>query len=124
MRHYAYSFILYLVITVLVENAVVFLLLKRVFKIGKEILSNKTIFLVAAFASSLTLPYVWFVFPYVFSNFFVAILISEALVFIVEAIFYKAFLRLSFPRVFFLSLVANLASFGLGELLHGWLAVS
>lgn len=118
MQHYTYSFILYLIITLLVESMVVFLLLRKIIKIKKQELSDREIISATILASSLTIPYVWFVFPFLFSNFVVAILISEMLAVFVEMIFYKIYIRLSFKNAFLISLIANAASFGLGKTLH------
>ncbi|MFH1744748.1 MAG: hypothetical protein ABH881_01115 [bacterium] len=118
MQHYAYSFLLYLIITILAESIVVFLILRKILDVRKQSLSNAEIFLAIMFANLLTLPYVWFVSPYLFLNFSIAIWISEIFAFAVEAIFYKIYFKLSFRNAFFISLLANLFSFGLGKLLH------
>lgn len=118
MQHYTYSFILYLIITLLTESIVVFLLLRKFFKVEKQQLSNKEILSATIFASSLTMPYVWFIFPYLISNFIIAIWISEIFVVFVEMIFYKTYIRLTWKNAFLISFVANLISFGLGKFLH------
>lgn len=118
MQHYTYSFILYLIVTLFTESVTVFLLLRFSFGVKKQLLSGKEILSATVFANLLTLPYVWFVFPYLIINFFTAIWISEILVFIVEAIFYKIYLRLSYRNALLVSLIANVVSFGIGKLLH------
>ena len=118
MQHYTYSFILYLIITLLTESIVVFLLLRKFLKVEKQQLSNKEILSATIFASSLTMPYVWFIFPYLISNFIIAIWISEIFVVIIEMTFYKIFIRLSWKNALLISFLANLMSFGLGKFLH------
>ena len=118
MQHYTYSFILYLIITLLTESVVVFLLLRKFLKVEKQQLSNKEILPATIFASSLTMPYVWFIFPYLISNFIIAIWISEIFVVIIEMTFYKIFIRLSWKHALLISFLANLMSFGLGKFLH------
>jgi hypothetical protein len=124
MRQYTYSFLLYAFITLLTESAVVLLLLRKSLRIGKRQLTNKEIVSATVCASSLTIPYVWFVFPNLFENFATAIWISEFFVFVVEVLFYRMFLRLSYKQAFLISFIANIASFGLGKILHALFANS
>jgi len=118
MQHYTYSFLLYLTITIITESIVIFLLLRKLFKIDKTKLKSSTIIANTIFASALTLPYVWYIFPYLISNFTLSIWISEILVLVVESIFYQIFLKIEVKKAFILSLLANLVSYGLGQLLH------
>ncbi len=121
MQHYAYSFLLHVIITLLVESGVIFILARRVFRLGKNSLSNSQLWMAGICASSLTLPYVWFVFPWLIANFTVAIVVAEVFALIVETVFYKFFLRISWKRAAVFSLVANFASYSIGQVLH-WLA--
>jgi hypothetical protein len=118
MRQYTYSFLLYTFITLLTESIVVLMLLRKLLRIGMRQRTNKEIISATICASSLTIPYVWFVFPSIFESFAAAIWISEFFVFVVEALFYRMFLKLSYKQAFLISFIANIASFGLGKLLH------
>lgn len=117
---YIHRFISSLVFTTVVETLALFLLLRWVFK-NKE-LSTKKIVFAGVFASFATIPYVWFVFPYIESwPRSTSLYYSEPFAFIIEAIFYRAFLKPSWGVSFMLSLACNLASYLLGPLLraHG-----
>ena len=105
--------------TVIVETAILFLLLRFIFK--KQQLQTPQIIAAGLFASFATLPYVWFVFPYVWHWPGSAVYWSESFAFIVEAIFYRLFLKLDWKVAFIVSLICNAGSFLLGPLLrsHG-----
>ena len=116
---YIHRFISSLVFTSLVETAVSFLMIRFVFR-NKE-LPLKSIILTGVFASFATIPYVWFVFPYIrkwprqTSLYF-----SDPFAFLVETIFYRAFLKTGWGQSLLLSLAANLTSYFLGPLLRSW----
>ncbi|HBR80095.1 TPA: hypothetical protein DEA21_00365 [Candidatus Uhrbacteria bacterium] len=118
MFHYVCSFLLYWFLTLSVEAGVIFLFLKKFWPECR--LSNKEIFLAVVFASSLTLPYVWFVFPYLISGFVWAMIVAEIFVVAVEMIFYRVYLRFGLVKALVISLTANLISWGVGEMLHVW----
>ena len=119
---YIHRFISSLVFTTVVETAVLCLLLMYVFK-NKEQLRD--VIFAGVLASFATIPYVWFVFPYI-SNWSreTSFLWSEPFAFVIEAVFYRVFLNLDWRTAFAASLLANLASYLLGPFLrtHGlWL---
>ncbi len=106
--------------TIFVETAVLFFLLIFVFK--RKDISPKQILAAGIFGSFATIPYVWFVFPYLTTwSRNTSLYFSEPFVFIVEAIFYKIFLKTNYKTALILSFVANLASYMLGPFLraHG-----
>ncbi len=87
-----------------------------VFFLKKE--NRKGAVLVAIFGTALTIPYVWFVFPTLFFySPILIIIIGETFAFVVEALIYKYSCNYSFKFAFFLSFIANIASYGLGLLL-------
>lgn len=73
-------------------------------------------FITAFIASALTLPYLWFVFPSFFSV-DQYVLIGELCVFIVEALVYKAYLRIQLKYALIFAFIANLLSYLVGFLL-------
>lgn len=104
----------------LVETAMLLVLLLLVLR--RRDIPPFRVVLAGFFASFATIPYVWFVFPYIHSwTRQASLLFSEPFVFVVEAVFYRMFLKLDWRIAFAASLVANLASYLLGPLLraHG-----
>ena len=98
-------------LTVSLEAVVLFLLLRRDYP-------APPIFLNAVFASTITLPFVWFVFPQLFGNYPLQIAVSELFAFVTEAVFYTfAFRNIGVRRAFFASFACNLVSFSIGLLL-------
>lgn len=72
---------------------------------------------VVLFVNLMTLPYVWFVAPYlILGEHWRSLLASEILVLIIESVCYWYFLGISFRKAFLYSLCANVASFSLGYL--------
>jgi hypothetical protein len=107
------NFLIALLITLIIEIVVIFLLLKTIFK---SKLKNFKIFFAGFVASTLTLPYLWFILPS-FVDMRYYILTGELLVIFVETIIYKEILGLNIKRAFLISFVANLTSFILGLLI-------
>ncbi len=120
---YIHRFISSLVFTAVLETLVIYILLRFLFK--KKELGGKKIIFGGIFASFATIPYVWFVFPYINTwSRQTSLNWSEPFVFLVEALFYRMFFKVDIRIALFLSLVANLASYLLGPILrsHGlWL---
>lgn len=71
---------------------------------------------IAALASALTLPYVWFVLPELIKSRLAYELISEVGVTLVEGIWYMLALRVDIKKAFVLSVCANLGSVLIGKL--------
>ncbi|MCR4281178.1 MAG: hypothetical protein NUV88_02495 [Candidatus Kaiserbacteria bacterium] len=114
---YVHRFISSLVFTGVIETIILFLLVWFLFK-SRE-LGWKRIAAVGLFASFSTIPYVWFVFPYLMNwarN--TSLFWSELFAFVIEAILYRLFLKLDWKRAFLASLVCNSASYFLGPILR------
>lgn len=73
-----------------------------------------------AFASLLTLPYVWFVFPIIQPRWLFG-LIAELFAWIMEAIFYRLTFQIVLKKAFVFSFLLNLFSFLLGLLIFQYL---
>lgn len=98
------------VLTILVETAVLFFLMRYVFK--KHTLTPKQLMFAGIFASFATIPYVWFVFPNITSWARpTSLLYSEPFVTIVEAIWYRFALKTNWKVSLAISVICNLASY-------------
>lgn len=109
--NYETLFLIGLLKTLIVEISVLILFFKYIFK--KKITSK--LFIVGFIASTLTLPYLWFVLPSLLSMFYL-ILLGELLVIFIEAYIYNQFLNLDFKKALYLSLIANISSIIIGLL--------
>ncbi|MFH0714030.1 MAG: hypothetical protein V1722_05680 [Candidatus Micrarchaeota archaeon] len=102
------KFLIALFATLAIEVAVVLLLAKFAFKL-KDLRGSA---IVAIVASTLTLPYLWFIFP----PFLPAdkyLLFGEIIVIALEALIYRVFL-MNWKQAGATSIVANVVSFYLG----------
>ena len=104
------------VMTLSVELIVLFLVVRLWFKLTRRSLSNPLLVFAGIFASSGTLPWLWFVLPRVIPSYGLMIAVGEVLVWAAEALFYHCVLRLSWKRSGLLSLVCNSASYCTGLL--------
>jgi hypothetical protein len=71
---------------------------------------------IVAFASILTLPYVWFILPELIRSRLAYELISEIGVTLVEGVWYMQALRIDIKKALVLSICANLGSVLIGKL--------
>jgi hypothetical protein len=79
----------------------------------------------ALVASTLTLPFVWFLFPYLGASYPIQVLISELFAVIVEALlFLRLFKGLTLKDAFLYSAVANMFSFSMGMLMNHYLLLA
>lgn len=115
---YIHRFISSLVFTSVLETLIVFLIFWVILR--RRDIKARIIIFTGVLASYATIPYVWFVFPYI-NNWprATSLHYSEPFVFLVEAVIYRVFLKTNMPVALGLSLVANLASYLLGPLLRG-----
>ncbi|HUO49974.1 MAG TPA: hypothetical protein VMU25_00120 [Candidatus Paceibacterota bacterium] len=113
-----HHFLSSLIFTDVVETAVLFFMLRLVFKLR---ISTSQIIFAGLYASFSTIAYVWFVFPYLLawspgvSTFF-----AELFAFLVEALFYRFVLRISWKTALLASLVCNAFSYFLGPFLRSY----
>src|SRR4051812_45969865 len=98
-----HRFLTSLVFTCSVETAVIFFLLTSVFR--KYRLNSRDVLFAGIFASFATIGYVWFVFP-AFMPRTQSLWISEPAVFLIEALFYRMYLKVSWRDALILSFVA------------------
>lgn len=111
MLLYVQQFLGALTFSVVVESVIV-LLLALLFK------QDKKIFLVAAFGTLATIPYVWFVFPTLFwYSASMALYFGEGFAFLFEAVLYKFLGKLSWKYALLFSFLSNCASYFLGKIM-------
>lgn len=91
-------------ITVLVETLV----------LNIAVGAGKRVILTGIFASSLTLPWLWFVGANYIRNYNLLVLFGEPIIFIIEAVFIHLSLGVNWQRASILSLTCNAASFCVG----------
>jgi len=102
------------VLTVIIETAALFFVLRCLYKISASHVSNKRLLFLGIFCSSVTLPFVWFVFPLVIKSYFFFLVVAEAFAVITEAWIYSMFLQLNYRKVLLVSLICNAISFLIG----------
>lgn len=107
---YEYKFLIALTVTLLVEVPIVFAVIRLAFKDKKP--ATLQLLATTLFASTLTLPYLWFI----FRSFQLNLVYSEIIIVLIEAIIYFAILKIPFKKALTLSIVANLASYAFGIL--------
>jgi len=109
---YEKQFLFSLMLTLITEVPIVVLIIKYFYKLKTE--KNLKIIFVSAIASTLTLPYLWFILPIFILNKITYIFFGESLVIFTETIIYYQLLKLDLPKAFILSLMANFASIIIG----------
>lgn len=122
MLAYVHQFLFNWGFTISVETVVFIALVRRYYNIPARTFSLIWLVLGGVFASTITIPWVWFVFPVLFyHSLIISTIIGELFAFIVEAVFYVFAFRFSVRQALFISLIANAASFLLGTIvfLHG-----
>ena len=75
-----------------------------------------------AICSALTLPYVWFIIPYLVPGYWDYMITAESSAVVVEAFVYVRILSWCYRRAFVVSLICNAVSFCVGLLLFALLA--
>lgn len=119
---YTHNFLTSLVFTDVVETVVLFLLVR--YALRNKTIATKDLIFAGLFASFATITYVWYVFPVMVPRGVTPAFLSEPFVFLVEALFYRMYLRLSWKEALIVSLLANAASFfgGIGiRAAHIWI---
>jgi hypothetical protein len=109
-------FLISLVVTVVIETAVIVCYIRFFYKIPARQLSMPRILFAGFFASFATLPYLWFVLPPLVRPYWLMVTTGEAGVFILEAMAYIYLLNLPFRKTIVLSVAANIASIIVGLL--------
>ena len=103
---YFLSFSLAYFLTLIIEGIIVWFFLRKTISITKLLLA-------IIVANTITLPFVWFFFPFL-SDYLTFLIISELFAFIAEALLYFKILKLKLINAVKISLIANLVSFLIG----------
>jgi hypothetical protein len=109
---YETKFLVSLILTLFIEIPIVLILVKF---LSPKIKSYKII-LISILATTLTIPYLWFIFP-VYFIYLIYILIGEITVFLVESLIYWKFLPINLKKALLISFIANLSSLIIGLLI-------
>ena len=107
---YELLFLRALGLSVLVE-LIVLIAIAKIFKYEVEFL---ILVLVGILATTLTLPYLWFLLPAFIKSRLWYLLIGETSVVVIEALIFKLTLKISYKRAFLTSFACNAASFIVG----------
>jgi hypothetical protein len=122
MLIYARHFFGSLIFAVAVETLCLIFIARKIYRLPKSQLKLKKIIFAGLFASFATLPYVWYIFPIlVYRSARLVAFSSEIFAVLAEALFYSLVFSWSYRKALLASALCNLVSFGLGELLGGFL---
>ena len=115
--HHEIDFLSSLLFTITIETMVIYGLIRYFYK--KEI-KTKEILFAGVLPSFATLPYVWFIFPllFVIGSYALYVWTAEISVTLIEVLILYKLLNISLKEAFVLSFFANLASYGIGKILH------
>lgn len=100
--------------TILIETIFLLLLVKIIFKKWLPKAQVFDIIFTGIISSSLTIPYLWFIYPVYFSG---NLFVGEILVVLVESLVIAKLLNLNIKRSLLVSFVCNLISFLFGLLI-------
>jgi len=115
---YEYEFLLALLFTIIIETIVLFITIRKFFKIPNKKISNAFLIFLGIFTSGMTLPYLWFIFPIFLQNYIAYLIIGELIVFLLEAIIYFFILKLGIKKSLIISFFCNLFSLLFGLVLN------
>ena len=118
--NYEQLFLANLGFVVLIETIGLLSLVRFVVSIGHDQLSTVLIIATGIAANTLTLPYVWFIFPRFIHERILYIGVSELFAVVVEAGMYALLLRRLSPiQSFLIAFICNALSFSFGLMLQG-----
>jgi hypothetical protein len=119
MIGYTHSFVISLIFTVFSETLALVFLIRKFFLINKEKIGDARLLFAGFFASFSTIPYVWYVFPNLIGwTRGVSVHYGEIFAFLLEALFYRMYLKTSLKNSLLISLVCNSISYSLGLFLR------
>ena len=119
MQHFQTRlFFAYLLLTIIFELPVLFLSIRKIFKLSNQQVTNRSLFLCGFLCTFATYPYVWYVFPALITDQFIALIVAEIVVILVESLIVLGILKLDFFRAFLVSLMCNLTSIILGTVMN------
>jgi hypothetical protein len=113
---YEVVFLKALLLTIIIESAVLFLLFKTVYMPLN--IKNWLLLLTGILATFSTLPYLWFILPMFIKTKLYYIIISEVSAVLIESVVVLGLLRISYKNSLIASITCNMTSFLLGLLVH------
>ena len=114
---YEIHFLRALGLTIGIETVILFAAMRNPWKTFTPLISNTAILTCGVLSSGLTLPYVWFVWPALIKSFTLYAILSETFAIVVETGIFVIILRIPPGTAFWLSMLCNLGSVGLGKIL-------
>lgn len=114
---YEFHFLRSLALTIFVETLLLFLVVRRFYKLPETRLSRVLLLAGGMLASGATLPYVWFVFPAFIQNRAFYTIVVESFATIAETAIFIMLFRMDWKKAFLLSACCNVGSFLVGKLL-------
>ncbi len=116
MINYELLFLKALFYTIFIETICLFLVVRFFLGIKKIKIKNSLLFFSGIFTSSVTLPYLWFIFPMFRLSYFYLSLYGELWVFIMETIMYFFLLRIGMKKALLISFFCNVISYLIGKI--------
>lgn len=114
---YELHFLGSLALTVVIETSLLFLIVRRFYKLPEAQLSRVVLLAGGMLASTATLPYVWFVFPAFIQNRALYIVVVESFAIAAETAIFVMLFRMDWKKVLLLSACCNAGSFITGKML-------
>jgi hypothetical protein len=108
---YELQFLKALCLTVVIETACLFFIVRVILKIDKHQAPDSLLVFLGIFCSSATVPYLWFILPLFIKTALVYNIVGEVGVVILEAIIYFFVLKIGIKRSLVVSLLCNSISF-------------
>ena len=112
--NYELDFLRSLVLTIVIETAVLLFLTRTVYKLHK--IKLWVIIIAGTTASFATLPYMWFILPMFIKSGAAYKIVSEFSAVVLESFILLGFLRTKYLQALMMSLICNLTSFLVGVL--------
>lgn len=112
---YEFNFLKALLLTIVVETVILYLLFYTLLKKDKP--ANWLLLITGIVTSMATLPYLWFIIPIFIHSKLWYNLVCESLAVGVESVIILALLRIKFSKALLVSLICNMASYGIGWLI-------
>jgi len=116
---YEHRFLIAFFITIAIETSALFFIFKFIFRDALIIQKTRRLLFAGFFGSFATLPYGWFVFPFLINVSRLSLIASEITAFVLEAFLYYFILSISLRKSFLVSLSCNAASFLFGNIILG-----
>ncbi len=113
---YEITFLKALLLTIFIETAVLFFLIKVLFKSTK--FGNWILLLTGVLATFSTLPYLWFILPYLIKTKLWYVIASEVSAILIESLIILGLLRTNYPKALLISVICNTTSFLIGLLIN------